>query len=205
MLLKDCTQYASKFGKISCGHRTGKVQFSFQCSNYHTIALISHASKVILKILQGRLQQDVNWGLPDVQAGLRKGRGTRDQIANICWIMEKAREFQKTSASLTMLKPLTLWITTNCGKFFKAWEYQTTLPASWEICMQVKKQQNRHETTDWFQIGKGVHQDYVLSPCLFNAYAEYIMWNARTGPLTNWNQDCLGEIAITSDMQMIQF
>ena len=95
MLLKDCTQYASKFGKISSGHRTGKVQFSFQCSNYHTIALISHASKVILKILQGRLQQDVNWGLPDVQAGLRKGRGTRDQIANICWIMEKAREFQK--------------------------------------------------------------------------------------------------------------
>ena len=95
MLLKDCTQYASQFEKLSSGHRTGKVQFSFQCSNYHTIALISHASKVILKILQGRLQQYMNWGLPDVQAGFRKGRGTRDQIANICWIMEKAREFQK--------------------------------------------------------------------------------------------------------------
>ena len=87
---------------------------------YHTIALISHASKVMLKILQARLQQYVNRELPDVQAGLRKGRGTRDQIANICWIMEKAREFQKKtsiSALLTMPKPLTVWITINCGKF----------------------------------------------------------------------------------------
>ena len=96
-----------------------------ECSNYHTIALISHASKVILKILQARLQQYMNCELPDVQAGFRKGRGTRDQIANICWIMEKAREFQKNiiSALLTMPKPLTVWITTNCRKFFKRWEY----------------------------------------------------------------------------------
>ena len=92
-----------------------------ECSNYRTIALISHTSKVMLKILQARLQQYVNCELPDVQAGFRKGRGTRDQTSNICWIMEKAREFQKTSISvlLTMPKPLTLWITTNCGKFFK--------------------------------------------------------------------------------------
>jgi len=83
-----------------------------ECSNYHKIVLISHASKVMLKILQARLQQYVNQELPDVQAGFRKGRGTRDQIANICWIMEKAREFQNNaSASLTLLKPLTLWIT----------------------------------------------------------------------------------------------
>ena len=85
----------------------------------------------MLKILQARLQQYVNRELPDFQAGFRKGRGTRDQIANICWIMEKAREFQKKtsiSAFLTMPKPLTVWITTNCGKFFKRWEYQTTLP-----------------------------------------------------------------------------
>ena len=96
-------------------------------SNYCTIAFISHASKVILRILQARLQQYVNHELPDVQAGFRKGRGTRDQIANICWITKKAREFQKnTSALLTMSKPLTVWITTNCGKFFKRWEYQTT-------------------------------------------------------------------------------
>ena len=89
------------------------------CSNYYTIALISHASKVMLKILQVRLQQYVNRELLDVQAGFRKGRGTRDQIANICWIMEKAREFQKNIyfCLLTMPKPLTVWITINCGKF----------------------------------------------------------------------------------------
>ena len=111
-----------------------------ECLNYRTIALISHAKKVMLKILQARLQQCVNCELPDVQAGFRKGRGTRDQIANIHWIMEKAREFQKTSISalLTMPKPLTMWITINCGKFWKRWEYQTTWPAFWEICMQVR-------------------------------------------------------------------
>ena len=89
-------------------------------SNSRTIALISHASKVMLKILQARLQQYVNRELSDVQAGLRKGRGTRDQMANISWIMEKAREFQKKtsiSALLTMPKPLTVWIIINCGKF----------------------------------------------------------------------------------------
>ena len=88
-------------------------------SNYCTVALISHASKVILKILQARLQQYVNHELPDVQAGFRKGRGTRDQIANIHWIIKKAKEFQKniTSALLTMPKPLTVWITRNCGQF----------------------------------------------------------------------------------------
>ena len=99
---------------------------------YHMIAPISHASKVMLKILQVRLQQYVNPELRDVQTGFRKGRGTRDQIANIHWLIEKAREFQKTftSASLTMLKPLTVRIITNCGKFFNRWEYQTTLSAS---------------------------------------------------------------------------
>ena len=102
-----------------------------------------HASEVMLKILQAKLQQYVNEELPDAQAGFRKGRGTRDQIANICWIIEKARQLQKTSISalLTMPKPWTVWITTNCGKFFKRWEYQTTWPASWEICMLVRKQQ----------------------------------------------------------------
>ena len=100
-----------------------------ECSNYCTIALISHASKLMLKILQARLQQYMNRELPDGQAGFRKGRGTRDQIANIHWIIKKAREFQKKtsiSALLTMPKPLTVWITINCGKFWKRWEYQTT-------------------------------------------------------------------------------
>ena len=87
-----------------------------ECSNYHTIVLISHTSKVMLKILQARLQQYVNCEIPDVQPGFRKGRITRDQTANICWIIEKARELKKkksTSASLTMLKALIVWITTN--------------------------------------------------------------------------------------------
>ena len=94
-------------------------------SNYHTIVLISHTSKVMLKILQARLKQHMNCELPDVQAGFRKGRGARDQIANIHWIIKKAREFQKTStfALLTTPKPLTVWITTNCGKFLKRWEF----------------------------------------------------------------------------------
>ena len=103
-----------------------------ECSNYCTVGLISHTSKVMLKILQARFQQYMNREFPDVQAVFRKGRGTRDQIVNICWIIGRAREFQKNISFvlLTMPKPLTVWITTNCGKFFKRWEYQTILPAS---------------------------------------------------------------------------
>ena len=129
MLLKCCIQYASKFGKLSSGHTTGKKKSIFlpiikkgnakECSDYHTIALISHASKIMLKILQARFQQYVNRELPDVQAGFRKGRGTRDQISNICWILKKREISRKTSISplLTTPKPLTVWITINCGKF----------------------------------------------------------------------------------------
>ena len=94
----------------------GSHRVGHDCSD---LAAAAHASKVMLKILQARLQQYVYRELPDVQAGFRKGRGTRDQIANICWIIKKAREFQKNSISalLTMPKPLTVWITINCGKF----------------------------------------------------------------------------------------
>ena len=95
-----------------------------ECSNYRTIALISHCSKAMLKILQARLQQYVNSELPDVQPGFRKGRGTRVQIANIHWIIEKAREFK--NIYFCFIDYLTVWITINCGKFFKIWEYQTT-------------------------------------------------------------------------------
>ena len=97
-----------------------------ECSKYCTIALIAHASKVILKMLQTRLQQYVNWELPDVQDWFRKGKGTRDQIANISWIIEKAREFQKTctTSSLTTLKPWIVWVKTNCETFLRRWEYQ---------------------------------------------------------------------------------
>ena len=99
-----------------------------ECLNYCTIALISHASRVMHKILQARLQQYVNCELPDVQAGIRKGRGNRDEIANIRWITENQESSRKTSISafLTMPKPLTVWITINCGKFLNRWEYQTT-------------------------------------------------------------------------------
>ena len=111
--------------------------------NCHKITLISYASKVMCKILPAMFQQFVNWEFPDVQPGFRKGRGTRDQIANICWVIKKAREFQKNIylCLLTMLKPLTVWIIINCGKFLKRWEYHTIWPVSWETCMQVKKQQ----------------------------------------------------------------
>ena len=113
-----------------------------ECSNYRTIALVSHTNKVMLKILQARLQQYVNSELPDLQAGFSKGRGTRDQIASIHWIMEKAREFQKNIyfCFIGYAKAF-VWITINCGKFWKRWEYQTTWPASWETYMQVRKQQ----------------------------------------------------------------
>ena len=128
-----------------------------ECSNYHTIALISHASKVMLKILQARLQEYVNHELPDVQAGFRKGRGTRDLIANICWIIKKAREFQKNiyfcfidyANAFDCVDHQKLW-----NILFKRWEYQTTWTASWEICIKVKKQQleldmDQQTTSNW--------------------------------------------------------
>ena len=123
-------------------HSTPKTGNAKECSNYRTMALISHASKVMLKILQARLQQYVNHELPDVQAGFRKGRGTRDQIANIHCIIEKAREFQKNIyfCFIDYAKAF------DCVDHNKLWKIlkemgQTTWPASWEICMQVRKQQ----------------------------------------------------------------
>ena len=127
-ILKECCESAALNMPANLENSavtTGLEKVSFhsnpkKSSNYHTIALISHASKIMLKILQARLQQYMNCELPDVQSGLRKGRGTRDQIANIHWIIEKARELQKKisiSAFLTMPKLLTVWITRDCGKF----------------------------------------------------------------------------------------
>ena len=124
---------------------------------YHTFALISHASKVMFKILQARLQQYVNRELPDVPAGFRKGRGTRDQIANIRWIIEKARESRKISASLTRLNPLTVWMTTN-WKILK----EMGIPHHF-TCLLRNLYTGReatvrtgHGTTHWFQIGQGI-------------------------------------------------
>ena len=149
-------------------------------SNYCTIALIPHTSKVMLKILQARLQQYVNCELPDVQASFRKGRGTRDQIANIYLIIEEAREFQKKtsiSALLTMPKPL--MDHNNLWKILKEMgipDHLTCLLRNL-YAGQETRVRTGHGTTDWFQIGKGVHQGYIPSPCLFNSYAEYIMRN----------------------------
>ena len=175
-----------------------------ECSNYHTVALISHASKVMSKFY--RLQQHMNCELPDVQAGFRKGRGTRDQIANIHWIIKKAREFQKksTSALLTMPKRLTVWVTTNCGKSFKRWEYQATCPASWEICMQVKKQQLELDMEQ--QTGSKSGKEYIVK-AVYCHPAYLTSMQSTSCKMPGWMKHKLesrlpGEISITSDMQM---
>ena len=142
--------------------------------------------------------------LSDVQDGLRKGKGTRDQIANICWIIEKAREFQKKSASslLTTPKPLTVWTTTNCGKFLEIGipDHLTCLLRNLYPGQEATVRPG-HGTTDWFQIGKGVYQGCILSPCLFHFCAEYIMQNAGLDE-AQAGIKIAGEISITSDMQM---
>ena len=173
-----------------------------ECSNYCTAALISHAREEMLKILQASLQQYVNSELPDVQAGFRKGRGTRDQIANICWIIEKAREFQKNIYFYFIdYTQAFVWITTNCGKFWRIWEYQTCLLRNL-YAGQVATVRTGHGTTDWFQMGKGVHQGCILSPCLFNLYAEYITWETQGWMKHKLEPRLPGEISITSGMQM---
>ena len=158
----------------------------------------------MLKILQARLQQYVNRELPDVQAGFRKGRGPRDQIANICSIIEKAREFQKNIYFwfINYTKAF-VWITTNCGKFWKRWEYQTTCPASWEICLQVKKQQLEPDMEQ--HTGSKQGKEYVKAVYCHPAYLTYMQ---RTSwEMLDWMKHKLesrlpGEISITSDMQM---
>ena len=118
------------------------------------------------------------------------------------WKKQESSRKTSISALLTMPKPLTVWIITNCGKFLKRWEYQTTWPASWETCMQFRKQvRTGHGTTDWFQIGKGVRQGCILSPCLFNLYAEYIMGYARLDE-HKLESRLLEEIPTTSEMHM---
>ena len=148
------------------------------CSKYHTIALISHASKVMLTILQARLQQCVNHEFPNVQAGFRKGRGTRDQIANILWIITTAREFQKNiyfcfidyAKAFDCIDHNKLW------KILKEMEIPDHLTCLLRnlYAGQEATVRTGHGTTDWFQIRKRVRQGYILSPCLFNLYAEDI-------------------------------
>ena len=189
MLWKCCTQHANKFGKLTSGHRTGKRPFSFppqrkaipkNTQNTTQFALMSHASKVMFKILQARLQQYVNCELPDVQAGFRKSRGARDQIPNICWIIENAREFQKNIfCFIDYAKAF------DCVDHNKLWKIgkKTGIPDHLTCFLrnlyagQEATVRTGHGTTHWFQIGKEEHQGCLLSPCLFNLYAEYIMRN----------------------------
>ena len=135
----------------------------------------------MFKILQARLQQYVNCELPDVQAGFRKGRGTRDQIANICWIIKKAREFQKNIyfCFIDYAKAFDVWVTIN-WKILKKMGIPDHLSCLLRnlYAGQESTVRTGHGTTDWFQIGNGVCQGCILSPCLFNFYAEYIMRNA---------------------------
>ena len=148
-------------------------------SNYSTIALISHASKEMLKILQARLQQYMNHGVPDVQAGFRKRRGTRDQTANIHWIIEKATEFQKNIYFFFIDYAKDF----DCVDHNKRWKIlqEMGIPAHLTCLLrnlyagQEATVKTGHGTTDWFQIEKRVHQGCILSPCLFNLYAEYNM------------------------------
>uniref|UniRef100_A0A8B9XS22 RNA-directed DNA polymerase n=1 Tax=Bos mutus grunniens TaxID=30521 RepID=A0A8B9XS22_BOSMU len=150
-----------------------------ECSNYCTIALISHASKVMLKILQARLQQYMNCELPDVQAGFRKDQGTRDQIANI---IEKAREFQK-NINFCFIDYTRAF---DCVDHNKLWKIlkEMGIPDNMTCLLrnlyagQEATVRTGHGTRDWFQIGKGVRQGHILSPCLFNIHAEYIVRNA---------------------------
>ena len=142
-------------------HSNAKKGNAKECSNYCTIALISHSSKIMLKILQARLQQYVNYELPDVQGGFRKGRGTRDQISNIHWIIEKPRTFLKKSISalLTMPKPLTVWLTIN-WKILKEMgipDHLTCLLRNL-YASQEATVRTGHGTTDWLRIGKEVCQ-----------------------------------------------
>ena len=187
MLWKCCTQYASKFGKLSSGHRTGKVSFipipkkgnAKEWLNYCTIALISHASKVMLKILQARLQLYLNHELPDVQAGFRKGRGTRDQIANIRWIIYKAREFQK----YTYFCFIDYAKVFDCADHNKLWRNlkETGIPDHLTCLLgnlhAVHEATVRTEHGKW--TGTKLGKEYVkYCPPAYLTYAEYIMWNA---------------------------
>ena len=183
-----------QIGKTQPWPQDSKSQLSLQsqrkamkeCSKYHTTALISHASKVMLKILQARLQQYMNCELSDVQAGVRKGRGTRAQIANIFWIIKKAREFQENiylsfidyAKALDCVDHNKVWEILKEMEIVKEMGHPTCLLRNLYAC-QESTVRTGHRTTDWFQIGKGVCQGWILIPCLFNLYAVYIMRNDR--------------------------
>ena len=165
-----------------------------ECSNYCSVALISHTSKVMLKVHQARLQHYVNWELPDAQAGFRKSRGTRYQIAKIYWIIGKAKEFQKNIYSC-FIGDAKAFDYVNHNKLWKLLQeigipnhltcLLKTLYAGQEATVRT-----RHGTTDWFKMGTGVHQGCILSLCLLNLICRVHHVKCWAGWSTNWNQDC---------------
>ena len=174
-------------------------------SNYCTFEFILPVSKILLNILQVRLQQYVNREFSNVQAGFRKGRELEIKLPTSTGSSKKQESSKRTSTSalLTMPKPLTVWITTNCGKSFKIWEYQTTWPASWEICMQVKKQQLELDMEQ--QTGSKLGKEYIKATYCHSAYLTYTQ--STSWETLGWRKHKLesrlpGEISITSDMQM---
>ena len=214
MLWKCCTQYASKFGKLSSGHRTGKGQFSFQSQRkaipkkVQTTAQ-SHLSHTLAKKLSKFSKQGFNsmWTVNSqmFKLYLEKAKEWEIKLPTSFGSSKKQESSRKTSTSalLTMPKPLAVWITTNCGKFWKRWEYQITWPASWEICMQVKKQQlelNMEQQTV-SESGKEYIKT-VYCHCVYLTYIQSTSWEIPDWMKHKLESRLLGEISITLDMQM---
>ena len=199
MLLKCWTQHVSKFGKLSSGHKTGKCQFSFHSQrramrehpNYCAVALVPHARKAMLKIFQARLQQYVNWELPDILAGFRKGRGTRNQIVNILWILEKTREFQKNIDfhCIDYTKAF------DCVGHNKPWKIlkQMGIPEHLTCLLRkrVKKQQLEldMEQLTGSKLGKECEKATYCHPA-YSTSCRVHHAKCQTGWITGWTQDC---------------
>ena len=178
MLSKCCTQYASKFEKLSSGHRTRKV-FYVGVGDCYIIVILFYINNFFSTKSLWNYICSIYSEIPDVQAEFRKGRGTRDQIANICWIMEKAREFQKNTY-FCFIDYAKAFDSVDHNKLWKILP-EMGIPAHLNCVLrnlyagQEATIRTRHGTTDWFKIGKGVCQGCILSPCVFNFYVEYIM------------------------------
>ena len=215
MLWKCHTHYASKFGKLSSGHRTGKGQFSFQSQrkampkNAQTTTQL-HTSHMLAKQCSKFSKLDFNstWtkNFQMFKLDLEKAEEPEIKLATSVGSHKKQESYRKmsTSALLTMPKPLTVWVTKNCGKLLKRWEYQTTFPSSKEICMQVRKQQlelDMEQRTGW-KLGK----EYIKAVYCHPAYLTYMQ--STTCEMPGWmnhklESRLLGEIPTISDMQMI--